>query len=162
MRNLILVRYVTLANTQHSKLTDTLGSLFTHWIADSLTLWKSPVTDEHLWTAASYYSIIAKGPIEILYILTAVVALGVMTILWSLWDGEAGNLMFDGGSICETLLIVLFREIDLEKSVLFGTTILMYHNSVMPSSLSIPNVTQLNVTAPQISLRDLHRCQFTS
>jgi hypothetical protein len=24
-------------------------------------------------------------------------------ILWSLRDGEAGNLMFDGGSICELL-----------------------------------------------------------
>jgi hypothetical protein len=27
--------------------------------------------------------------------------LGAMMILWSLRDGEAGNLMFDGGSICE-------------------------------------------------------------
>jgi hypothetical protein len=26
-------------------------------------------------------------------------------ILWSLRDGEAGNLMFDGGSICELLLL---------------------------------------------------------
>lgn len=76
------------------------GALFTHWIADSLTLWKSPVTDEHLWTAASYYSILAKGPPEILYFLSAVVLLGGITILWSLRDGEAGNIMFDGGSIC--------------------------------------------------------------
>jgi hypothetical protein len=78
-----------------------LGTLFTHWIADSLTLWKSPVTDEHLWTAASYYSILAKGPVEILYFLSAVVVLGATTILWSLGDGKAGNLMFDSGSICE-------------------------------------------------------------
>jgi hypothetical protein len=78
-----------------------VGALFTHWIADSLTLWKSPVTDEHLWTAASYYSILAKGPVEILYFLSAVVVLGATTILWSLGDGQAGNLMFDGGSICE-------------------------------------------------------------
>lgn len=79
------------------------GSLFTHWIADSLTLWKSPVTDEHLWTAASYYSILAKGPPETLYFLAAVVFIGGITILWSLRDGEAGNIMFDGGSICKLL-----------------------------------------------------------
>lgn len=77
-----------------------LGSLFTHWIADSLTLWKSPVTDEHLWTAALYYSILTKGPVQILYILSAIVILGGATIFWSFRDGEAGNLMFDGGSIC--------------------------------------------------------------
>ncbi|KAF9457180.1 Shr3 amino acid permease chaperone [Collybia nuda] len=93
-----------------------LGSLFTHWIADSLTLWKSPVTDEHLWTAASYYSILAKGPPEILYFLTAIVLIGGITILWSLRDGEAGNIMFDGGSI-----------------FLFGTSIVMYLYSVLPS-----------------------------
>ncbi|TFK76501.1 hypothetical protein BDN72DRAFT_831076 [Pluteus cervinus] len=92
-----------------------LGALFTHWIADSLTLWKTPVTDEHLWTAASYYSILANGPVEILYFLSAVVVLGGTTILWSLRDGEAENLMFDGGSI-----------------FLFGVTILMYLNSVLP------------------------------
>ncbi|KAF9005597.1 Shr3 amino acid permease chaperone [Cyathus striatus] len=96
-----------------------LGALFTHWIADSLTLWKSPVTDEHLWTAASYYSIIAKGPSEILYFLSAVVLLGGVTILWSLGDGQAGNLMFDGGSI-----------------FLFCTTVGMYLYSVLPNLFS--------------------------
>ncbi|TFK42636.1 Shr3 amino acid permease chaperone [Crucibulum laeve] len=93
-----------------------LGALFTNWIADSLTLWKSPVTDEHLWTAASYYSILANGPSEILYFLATIVVIGGTTILWSLGDGEAGNLMFDGGSI-----------------FLFGTTIVMYLYSVLPS-----------------------------
>jgi hypothetical protein len=76
------------------------GALFTHWIADSLTLWKSPITDEHLWTAASYYSILTKGPPELLYFLFAILFLGGTTILWSFGDGQAGNLMFDGGSIC--------------------------------------------------------------
>lgn len=75
--------------------------MFTHWIADSLTLWKSPITDEHLWTAASYYSILAKGPAQILYFLAAVVILGGTTILWSLNDLQAENIMFDGGSICK-------------------------------------------------------------
>lgn len=97
-----------------------LGALFTHWIADSLTLWKSPVTDEHLWIAASYYSILAKGPIEILYFLAAVVILGATTILWSLNDLRAGNIMFDGGSI-----------------FLFGMTIIMYLNAVLPNIFSL-------------------------
>jgi len=97
-----------------------LGALFTHWIADSLTLWKSPVTDEHLWTAASYYSILANGPSEIFYVLGAVVLLGGATILSSLNDLRAGNIMFDGGSI-----------------FLFGTTIVMYINSVLPNIFSV-------------------------
>ncbi|KIK59742.1 hypothetical protein GYMLUDRAFT_44178 [Collybiopsis luxurians FD-317 M1] len=92
-----------------------LGSLFTHWIADSLTLWKSPTTDQNIWTAATYYSIIANGPAQIQYAVAAIVLLGVTTILWSLRDGRAGNLMFDGGSI-----------------FLFCTTIWMYSYSVLP------------------------------
>ncbi|KAG9318880.1 Shr3 amino acid permease chaperone [Chiua virens] len=93
-----------------------LGSLFTHWIADSLTLWKSPITDEHLWTAASYYSILTKGPVQVLYVLLAIAALGGTTIFWSFRDGEAGNLMFDGGSI-----------------FLYGITVILYMHSVLPS-----------------------------
>jgi len=108
-----------------------LGTLFTHWIADSLTLWKSPVTDEHLWTAASYYSILAKGPVEILYFLSTVVVIGATTILWSLRDGEAGNLMFDGASI-----------------FLYCTTVVMYLYSV------IPNLFAKFTTLPAHELKD--------
>ncbi|KAG1756491.1 Shr3 amino acid permease chaperone [Suillus paluster] len=93
-----------------------LGSLFTHWIADSLTLWKSPVTDEHLWTAALYYSILTRGPVQILYVLFAIIILGGTTIFWSFNDLEAGNLMFDGGSI-----------------FLYGVTVIMYAYSVIPN-----------------------------
>ena len=94
--------------TTCSSPTDT-GTLFTHWIADSLTLWKFPVTDEHLWTAASYYSILAKGPAELHYVLAAIVLLGGTTMLWSFHDGEAENLMFDGGSICKSTLLPSLR-----------------------------------------------------
>ena len=76
------------------------GILFTHWIADSLTLWKVPITSEHIWTAASYYALFARSPPQLGYALAAVVTLGAATILWSLGDGAAGNLMFDGASIC--------------------------------------------------------------
>lgn len=93
-----------------------IGCLFTHWIADSLTLWKSPVTDEHLWTAARYYSILTRGQAELLYVIYTIIVLGGATIFWSLSDGEAGNLMFDGGSI-----------------VLYFTTVIMYPYSVVPS-----------------------------
>ncbi len=88
-----------------------LGSLFTHWTADSLTLWKSPVTDEHLWTAASYYSILANGPAELYYVLAVIVGIGAITILLSLRDGEAGNLMFDGGSICKSNPLSVVRRL---------------------------------------------------
>lgn len=76
------------------------GLLFTHWIADSLTLWKPPATDERLKMAATYYSVIAKTPIGFLYSFAFVAVGGGLTILWCLREGEAGNLMFDGGSIC--------------------------------------------------------------
>jgi hypothetical protein len=82
-----------------------LGALFTHWIADALTLWKQPVTDANLLTAASYYTILTRGPAYILYVLGFVVVLGGSTLVWSLKDGEAINFMFDGGSIC-TLTIL--------------------------------------------------------
>ncbi|THH07649.1 hypothetical protein EW146_g9255 [Bondarzewia mesenterica] len=93
-----------------------LGLLFTHWIADSLTLWKQPVTDEHLWTAASYYNTLTKISPYTGYFVSSVVALGATVILWSLRDGEAGNLMFDGGSI-----------------FLYGTAVVVYLYSVIPN-----------------------------
>ena len=79
------------------------GVLFTHWIADSLTLWKTPVTDAHLWVAARYYNVLTKGVPWVGYIVATTAALGAVTIFWSLCDGEAGNLMFDGASICASL-----------------------------------------------------------
>jgi len=91
-----------------------LGCLFTHWIADSLTLWKTPITDEHLWTAARYYAILIRGPAPLFYFLSSVVVLGATTILWSLRDGEAPNLMFDGGSIflyCTTVIVYLYSVV---------------------------------------------------
>ncbi|KAI0318438.1 Shr3 amino acid permease chaperone [Amylostereum chailletii] len=93
-----------------------LGILFTHWIADSLTLWKTPITDANLWTAASYYNIIVKGPSYSGYFVSGIVVLGATCILWSLRDGEAGNIMFDGGSI-----------------FLFGAAAVSYAYSAFPS-----------------------------
>jgi hypothetical protein len=77
-----------------------LGILFTHWIADSLTLWKINKTDERLWTAASYYHILVNGHPAFGYALLTAVITGGVCILLNLLDGQAYNLMFDGGSSC--------------------------------------------------------------
>ncbi len=61
------------------------------------------MTDAHLWVAARYYHVLTKGPPGVGYVVAATATLGAVMILWSLRDGEAGNLMFDGGSICELL-----------------------------------------------------------
>ena len=78
-----------------------LGILFTHWIADSLTLWKrSPATDDRLWTAAAYYRILINGDRSFAYVVLAAAGLGAVSILLSLLDGQAENIMFDGASSC--------------------------------------------------------------
>ncbi|KAJ3546758.1 hypothetical protein NM688_g5479 [Phlebia brevispora] len=115
-----------------------LGLLFTHWIADSLTLWKSPSTnsDPRLWIAATYYSILTRMPPMLAYIYVAVAVLGGLTLLWSLGDGRAGNLMFDGGSL-----------------LLYSSAVAMYLYSVLPnlfenfSALPLPFV-RAEPTAP--------------
>jgi hypothetical protein len=69
-----------------------------------------------LWTAALYYSILTKGPVQIFYVLFGIIILGGTTIFWSFNDLEAGNLMFDGGSI-----------------FLYGVAVIMYAYSVIPN-----------------------------
>jgi hypothetical protein len=83
------------------------GVLMTHWIADSLTLWKSPLTDAHLYTATAYYSLLAKMEVGMAAAAVGVVTLGFMGLMLSVQDGEAGNLMFDGASICSSSLYLL-------------------------------------------------------
>jgi hypothetical protein len=81
----------------------------THWIADSLTLWKSPLTDVHLYTAASYYSLLAKMSFSMAASALSIVLLGFMALLLSMQDGEAGNVMFDGAGLCKFLYFLLLR-----------------------------------------------------
>lgn len=100
-------------------------------MADSLTLWKSPVIDENIWKAASYYSILARSPVGLFYTFAFIVFTGAVTILLSLRDGEAGNLMFDGGSICRCTLLPPNHNSPV-LAVLFGTTVSMYVYSVVP------------------------------
>ena len=75
-----------------------------HWSADSLTLWKNPVTDGHVRTAVQYYTLLTgpdSFPLPILGALWAVIALGAAALGGSALRGEAGNVMFDGASICK-------------------------------------------------------------
>ncbi len=67
------------------------------------------MTDAHLWVAARYYHVITKGAPGVGYIIAAAATLGAVMILWSLGDGEAGNLMFDGASICELFFFFFFK-----------------------------------------------------
>lgn len=98
-----------------------LGLLFTHWIADSLTLWKSPdaQSDARLWTAASYYSILSRMSPTLAYIYSLVAVVGGATLLWSWGDLRAGNLMFDGGSV-----------------LLYTSAVVMYLYSALPNLLT--------------------------
>ncbi|KAJ8078622.1 hypothetical protein PM082_012905 [Marasmius tenuissimus] len=109
-----------------------LGSLFTHWIADSITLWKSPTADDtNFWIAASYYALLTKFPQRLCIALGCIIFLGGSTILWSFKDGRAGNLMFDGGSL-----------------FLFATTVAVYTYSVIPSAFSISLSPKSNQSLP--------------
>ncbi|KAG8786969.1 hypothetical protein FRC15_010289 [Serendipita sp. 397] len=86
----------------------------THWIADSLTLWRSPLTDAHLYTAAAYYSLLAKMNVGMAATAVAVVTIGFMGLLLSAQDGEAGNLMFDGASLflyCSAAAVYVYSAI---------------------------------------------------
>ena len=59
---------------------------------------------------------VTKGAPGIGYVVVATATLGAVTILWSLRDGEAGNLMFDGGSICEFVAAVPCRLLSTPRS----------------------------------------------
>jgi hypothetical protein len=84
-----------------------------HWTADAQTLWKAPsgpavspadqLASAHLAyaSAGAYYVVLAKMPGWLSGAFAAVVTLGGTTLLWSLGDGRAGNIMFDGASVCE-------------------------------------------------------------
>jgi len=113
-----------------------LGILFTHWIADSLTLWQSPLTDDHLRTAAIYYSLFATLPQWMTWVLLAVAALGAASLLASFKEGEAGNVMFDGASI-----------------FLYLCTLYVYWSSVLPNlsevfSKPLPRTESIDVPFP--------------
>ncbi|VDB99123.1 unnamed protein product [Peniophora sp. CBMAI 1063] len=95
-----------------------LGILFTHWIADSLTLWKAAQlegADSRLWAAASYYRVLMSGDPRNAYVALGVATLGGVSLVMSLTDGKAFNLMFDGGS-----------------TFLFATAGAMYSYNVLP------------------------------
>lgn len=62
-----------------------------------------------------------------------VVVLGGTTLLWSLGDGRAGNIMFDGASACEYSVTMFSTSADsLSMLVLYATAIWVYLSSAVP------------------------------
>lgn len=78
------------------------------------------------------------------YIYSSVAVLGGATLLWSLGDLRAGNLMFDGGSVCEFILHVSPRIVSRHVAVLYSSAIVMYLYSVIPSTCAF-NLSKLTV-----------------
>lgn len=120
----------------------------THWIADSLTLWKSPLTDAHLYTAAAYYSLLAKMNSSMAASAVAVVTLGFMALLLSVQDGEAGNLMFDGASICMSVQYFLLLSNVSSLPVLYGSAAAVYVYSALPNLSGFQNLTPFAANLP--------------
>lgn len=122
----------------------------THWIADSLTLWKSPLTDAHLYTAASYYSLLATMNVGMAATLVAVVTIGAMALMLSAQDGEAGNLMFDGASICELPGDIARKTPILTiELVLYGCSMAVYVYSALPKLSKFAFITPFAANLPR-------------
>jgi hypothetical protein len=93
------------------------GALCAHWTADAQTLWKQPVTDANLWAATGYYALLAKMPAVLARMFAGAGAALGTTLLWSLLDGRADNIMFDGGAL-----------------VLFASAVFVYVRSALPGA----------------------------
>ncbi|KAG8933968.1 hypothetical protein FRC02_010806 [Tulasnella sp. 418] len=93
-----------------------LGILFTHWIADSRTLWQATFTEADIRAAAAYYSIFASLPVSMAWVMIGIASIGAAALWASLNDGNTGNIMFDGASL-----------------FLYGCTFAVYGWSVVPS-----------------------------
>ena len=78
-----------------------LGCFLSHWIADSITLWQVPLTDEHLQVAADYYAILSAMPMYMKLVFFVIGTVSAIALSLNLLDGRAGNIMFDGGSVCK-------------------------------------------------------------
>ncbi|KAH7107346.1 ER membrane protein SH3-domain-containing protein [Auriculariales sp. MPI-PUGE-AT-0066] len=128
-----------------------LGALFTHWMADSLTLWKSPLTDSSVRAAVSYYAILTgphSFPLPMLGFLWAVIGLGAAALAASAWRGEAFNVMFDGASIFLFLMgaYVYFND------VLPDLWFLASHHSVLKGSKDVPTI----LVKPTVDIASRH------
>lgn len=75
-----------------------LGTLCTHWTADSLTMWNPPLTPEHLASAAAYYAHLAASPPYMLYPLAGLALAGLAVLLTNFWDWREASL-FDWASL---------------------------------------------------------------
>lgn len=87
-------------------------------------------------------------PAWLAYTYAAVAGVGALTILWSLRDGRAGNLMFDGGSICAYTPTSVVRPVLTYRVVLYGAAIYVYMHDVLPSECPRALTPVFSPTAP--------------
>ncbi|EJU05470.1 hypothetical protein DACRYDRAFT_19949 [Dacryopinax primogenitus] len=75
-----------------------LGTLCTHWTADSLTMWNPPLTPAHLASAATYYAHLAHLPAYMLWVLAGLALGGMGVLLTNFFDWRDVSL-FDWASL---------------------------------------------------------------
>lgn len=86
-----------------------LGTTFTHWIADHNVLWRTPLTAEAVDVSIAYYSIVSEGPSWLSGVYLSVVAVALLSSggrLWKVWQGQQGEMLFDGASVVLLLSLV--------------------------------------------------------
>ena len=102
---MLLIGYVKRDGFQSGVLTSSLsGTTFTHWIADHNVLWRSPLTKDALEQSIYYYSLLSNAPTGLgwVYIAAGVLALASAGgRMMKDWKGRHGEVIFDGGSLCE-------------------------------------------------------------
>ncbi|KZO95712.1 hypothetical protein CALVIDRAFT_149848 [Calocera viscosa TUFC12733] len=94
-----------------------IGTLCTHWTADSLTMWNPPLTPDHLASAAQYYANLATLPPNMLYVLAGLALAGLAVLLTNFWDWRDVSLF------------------DLASLFLYGFSAFIYLYSVVPNIL---------------------------
>lgn len=80
----------------------TLGTTFSHWIADHDVLWRSPLTTQAVANSVAYYSFLSSATPGLGWVYIAVCLLGVGSAVGRTFKGARGTrgeVLFDGGSM---------------------------------------------------------------
>ncbi|CAG8589367.1 13979_t:CDS:1 [Acaulospora colombiana] len=81
-----------------------------------------------------------------------VVTIGFMGLLLSAQDGEAGNLMFDGASLCQCysfFCVLLMDKLICSLTVLYGSAAAVYVYSAVPKLSNFANLTPFAANLPR-------------
>jgi len=131
-----------------------LGTLCTHWTADSLTMWNPPLTPEHLASAAAYYAHLAASPPYMLYPLAGLALAGLAVLLTNFWDWREASL-FDWASLCECFAFAENGTVAEKRQVLYGFSGFIYLFSVIPSASPPPFISHQLTSNRHPALRHL-------